>query len=264
MNLGLKNRVSLVTAASKGIGLGIAKVLAEEGSKVVISSRNMDELEKARKLISSDTGNSDILPVVCDLTVRDQVEHLAHVAMDHFDKVDILAYNTGPPKPGTFSELNIEDWDYAVNLLLMSAVWLTKKLVPHMVERRWGRLIYVTSLTLRSPITNLVLSNTVRLSIAGLAKSLALELAGNGVTSNGILQGHILTDRATQLLMDRSRRTGKTPEDLMREQLKDVPAGRYGKPEEIGYLSAFLASDKAAYINGTMINVDGGLIKSIF
>lgn len=264
MDLGLKNRVSLVTASSKGIGLGVAKALAMEGSKVVISSRNKVGLAEAAKLISSESGNKDVLPVVCDLAVREQVERLVDETTSQFGGVDILAYNTGPPKPGTFRELEVKDWEYAVNLLLMNAVWLTKKIVPQMVERKFGRLIFITSLTLKHPMTNLVLSNTVRLSVAGLSKSLAVEFARSGITSNGILQGHILTDRVAQLAADVSKRTGKSVEEALADRLKDVPAGRYGKPEEIGYLVAFLASERAAYINGTMINVDGGLIRSVF
>jgi 3-oxoacyl-[acyl-carrier protein] reductase len=263
MDFGLKSKLSLVTAASNGIGLGIAKVLAAEGSRVVISSRNKEALDKASKQISSETGNSDVFSVVCDLSDRQHVERMVDEVSNHYGSVDILAYNSGPPKPGTFAELSLGDWDYAVNLLLMSAVLLTKRVVPRMVERRWGRLIYITSLTLKNPLSNLVLSNTVRLSVAGLSKSLALELGGKGITSNGILQGHILTDRVNQLLSDRSMRTGKSVEELKVDQLKEVPAGRFGKAEEIGYLVAFLASDKAAYINGAMINIDGGLIKSV-
>ena len=262
MHLGLKNKVSLVTASSKGIGLGVAKVLASEGSKVVISSRNKDELEKAAKQIAGDDG--EVLPIVCDLAIREQVERLVDETKSQFGGVDILAYNTGPPKPGTFTELEIEDWEYAVNLLLMNAIWLTKKIVPQMVERKFGRLIYITSLTLKRPMTNLVLSNTVRLGVAGLAKSLAVEFGSSGITSNGIIQGHIFTDRVMQLSTDESKRKGKSVEEVMMNRINDVPAGRYGKPEEIGYLAAFLASDKAAYINGAMINADGGLIRSVF
>jgi 3-oxoacyl-[acyl-carrier protein] reductase len=151
-----------------------------------------------------------------------------------------------------------------VKLLLLSAVWLTKRVVPGMVQKKWGRLIYITSSTLRQPVPNLVLSNTVRLSLAGLSKSLALEYGSKGITSNGIMQGHILTDRQRQVAQDLSSRTGKNLDDAMRQMLQDVPAGRYGLTEEVGYLVAFLASEKASYINGTMLALDGGLIRSVF
>ena len=264
MDLGLKGKVSLVTAASRGIGLGVARVLAEEGCKVVISSRNIEELSKAAKRLASETGNNEILPIAADLTSKEDIERLAKETRSHFGSVEVLAYNTGPPKPGTFRELSSDDWEYATKLLILSAVWLTQKVVPTMVERKWGRLVYITSLTLKHPLANLVLSNTLRLSIAGLSKSLSMELGSSGITSNGILQGHILTDRVTQLSTDASKRTGKSIEQIMADTIRDVPAARFGKPEEIGYLAAFLASDRASYINGTMLNVDGGLIRSVF
>ncbi len=264
MDLGLRNKVALVTASSKGIGLGVARVLAMEGCKVVVSSRNQDSISKARDLIQSETGNREVYAVRADLSVKEDVDLLVDRATSKFGTIDILAYNTGPPKPGTFTELNDTDWDQAVKLLLLSAVWLTKRLVPIMVQKNWGRLIYVTSSTLKQPVPNLVLSNTVRLSLAGLSKSLAIEYGSKGITSNGIMQGHILTDRQRQVAQDMSLRTGRSVEEAMNQLLLDVPEGRYGEPEEIGYLVAFLASEKASYINGTMLAIDGGLIRSVF
>lgn len=264
MELGLKDKVALVPASSKGIGLGVAKVLATEGCKVVVSSRNQDSISKARDAIVKETGNKNVYSVKADLAVKADVDLLVDQAKNKFGTVDILAYNTGPPKPGTFADLDDADWEQGVKLLLMSAVWLTKRVVPGMVQKRWGRLIYITSSTLRQPVPNLVLSNTVRLSLAGLSKSLALEYASNGITSNGIMQGHILTDRQRQVAQDISSRTGKSVDEAMRQMLQDVPTGRYGLTDEVGYLVAFLASDKASYINGTMLAIDGGLIRSDF
>ncbi|HEX9429121.1 MAG TPA: SDR family NAD(P)-dependent oxidoreductase, partial [Candidatus Bathyarchaeia archaeon] len=186
MELGLKDKVALVPASSKGIGLGVARVLAAEGCKVVVSSRNQDSISKARDVVVKETGNKDVYSVKADLAVKADVDLLVDQATDKFGTVDILAYNTGPPKPGTFADLNDADWEQGVKLLLMSAVWLTKRVVPGMVQKKWGRLIYITSSTLRQPVPNLVLSNTVRLSLAGLSKSLALEYGSKGITSNGI------------------------------------------------------------------------------
>ncbi len=264
MELGLKNKVALVPAASKGIGLGVAKVLAGEGCKVVISSRDQDSTSRARESITLDTGNKDVHALRADLTVKADVDHLVEETIRRFGQIDVLAYNTGPPKPGTFADLTEDDWNHGLRLLLMSAVWLTRRVLPGMTARKWGRLIYITSSTLRQPVPTLVLSNTVRLSLAGLSKSLALEYGSRGVTSNGIMQGHILTDRQKQVASDISSRTGKTQEESMKQMLHDVPAGRYGSPEEVGNLVAFLASDKAAYINGTMIQIDGGLTRTVF
>jgi len=264
LDLGLRGKVALVPASSRGIGFGVARVLAMEGCQVVVSSRSHDSISKARDLIASETGNHDVLAVAADLTLREDAHRLVDEAEKKFGGIDILAYNTGPPKPGTFKELTDNDWDGAVRLLLLSAVWLTRRVVPGMAERKWGRLIYITSSTLRQPVPNLVLSNTVRLSIAGLSKSLAIEYGPQGITSNGIMQGHILTDRQHQVAEDIALRTGKNMEEAMRELVRDVPQGRYGRPEELGYLVAFLASENASYINGAMLAIDGGLTRSVF
>jgi 3-oxoacyl-[acyl-carrier protein] reductase len=264
LELGLKNKIALVPASSKGIGLAVAKVLAAEGCKVVVSSSNQDSISKARDAIVKETENNNVHALKADLTLKEDIDHMVELATSKFGTIDILAYNTGPPKPGTFADLGDADWDRGVKLLLMSAVRLTKKVVPGMLQKKWGRLIYITSSTLRQPVPNLVLSNTVRLSLAGLSKSLALEYGSKGITSNGIMQGHILTDRQRQVAQDVSSRTGKSLEESMKQMLQDVPAGRYGLTEEVGYLVAFLASEKAGYINGTMLTIDGGLIRSVF
>lgn len=264
MDLRLNGKVALVTASSKGIGLGVAKVLASEGCNVIISSRDQNSLSKAREIISHETGNKNVYAIRADLAVKDDIDLLVDGAASKFGPISILAYNTGPPKPGTFQELNDDDWEQAVKLLLLSAVRLTRRIVPRMVQKNWGRLVYITSSTLKQPIPNLVLSNTVRLSLAGLSKSLATEYGPMGITSNGIMQGHILTDRQTQVAQDISSRTGKSLNEAMKQMLQDVPLGRYGTTEEVGNLVAFLASDKAAYINGAMIAIDGGLIRSVF
>jgi 3-oxoacyl-[acyl-carrier protein] reductase len=242
----------------------VAKVLAAEGCKVIVSSRNQDSVSKAKDTIVKETGNKNVHSIKADLTVEADIDNLVHQATSKFGTVDILAYNTGPPKPGTFADLDDADWEQGVKLLLMSAVWLTKRVVPGMVQKKWGRLIYITSSALRQPVPNLVLSNTVRLSLAGLSKSLALEYASKGLTSNGIMQGHILTDRQRQVAKDISSRSEKSVDEAMKQMLQDVPAGRYGLSDEVGYLVAFLASEKASYINGTMLAIDGGLIRSVF
>ncbi|KUO83210.1 MAG: short-chain dehydrogenase [Vulcanisaeta sp. OSP_8] len=263
MDLGLRNKVALVTASSRGIGFGIAKVLAQEGAKVVISARREDELAKAKEIITKESG-AEVLAIKADLTVKGDVEALVNEVMRSFGTIDILVYNTGPPKPGTFSQLSDDDWEYATRLLLLSAVWLTRRVVGHMVSKGWGRLIYVTSLTLRQPIPNLVLSNTVRLSLAGLVKSLAIEYGQYGITANGVMQGYIETERIKQLAQEEARNRSVSIDEVIKNWSAEVPVRRYGKPEEIGYLVAFLASDKAAYINGSMILIDGGYVKCVF
>ncbi len=264
MDLGLKGKTALVPASSKGIGYGVAKVLAMEGCKVAMASRTQESITRARNQIERETGNREIQAVAADLTLRKDVQHFVDEAEKRFGSIDILAYNTGPPKPGTFQDLTENDWETAVKLLLMNAIWLTKRVVTRMVENKWGRLIYITSDTLKQPLPNLVLSNTVRISLAGLSKSLAVEYGPKGITSNGIMQGHILTDRQRQVGEDIASRTGQSVEEAMKSMVAQVPMGRYGTSEEVGYLVAFLASEKASYINGAMLAIDGGLIRSVF
>lgn len=262
MDLGLKGKVALVTAASKGIGLGTAKVLAREGMRVAISSRNEANLEAAKAHIAADSG-AEVLAVPADMTVRKDLDGLVEKVARGLGGVDVLVYNAGPPKAGAFGDLSYQDWEDATRLLLLSAVTLTQAVVPRMKDRRWGRLVYLTSLTLRQPIPNLALSNTVRLSVAGLSKTLAGELGPHGITSNGIIQGYIRTDRSSKLAQDKASEAGTTLEEAFKEMAKSIPLGRYGEPEEVGSLAAYLASERAAYINGAMLTIDGGLIGSI-
>lgn len=263
MELGLKGKVALVTASSKGIGLGTAKVLAGEGMKVAISSRSEANLTKARDRIASET-RADVLAVAADMSVREDLERLVEITSKKLGGVDVLVYNTGPPKAGTFGELTYSDWEEATKLLLLSAVTVTQAVLPHMKSKGWGRLIYITSSTLRQPIGNLVLSNTVRLGIAGLSKSLSRELAPHGITSNAIVQGYVRTDRMVHLVEDRAAKTGTSVEEAYKEMAKSIPLGRYAEPEEVGSLVAFIASEKGAYLTGGVFTIDGGLISSVF
>jgi len=253
----LKGKVSIVTAASRGIGAGVASVLAREGSDLVIASRDSARLEKLARELEAKYGVS-VVPVQADLTKREDVRRIAEAAIRHFGKVDVLAYNTGPPKPGAFMELSEEDWEYGVRLLLMSAVWITRDVLPHMVERRQGRLIYITSSTLKQPIPTLTLSNVIRISLAGLVKTLAYQLGPYNILVNGIMQGYVDTERVREVAAARAQREERKVEDVIKEIEREVPLGRLAKPEEIGELVAFLASDRASYITGSLILIDGG------
>ncbi|MGC8596927.1 MAG: SDR family oxidoreductase [Thermocladium sp.] len=260
MDLGLTGKNVLVTASSKGIGLGVAKVMAMEGANVMLFARKEEELREARQEIMK-ISKGRVEYYVGDISNKDDVAKLIDETNKSLGGVDILVYNTAPPKPGTFLQLSDDDWEYGSRLLLQSAVWLTRRVVNNMMKNGWGRLIYITSLTLKQQIPNLVLSNVIRLSIMGLVKSLAVELAPYGITSNGIMQGHIFTERTLQLASDSASRQGKSIDDVLKDMAKEIPAGRYGTPEEVGNLAAFLASNKASYINGAMILIDGGLVR---
>lgn len=253
----LKGKVSIVTAASRGIGAGVAGVLAREGSNLVIAARNIQRLEELAKKLAAQHDVS-VVPVQADLTKREEVSKITREAIKNFGKIDVLVYNTGPPKPGAFIELTEEDWEYGVKLLLLSAVWITRDVLPYMIERRQGRLIYITSSTLKQPIPTLTLSNVIRLSLAGLVKTLAYQLGRYNILVNGIMQGYVDTERVREVAMARSQREGRPLEEILREIESEIPLGRLAKPEELGELVAFLASEKASYITGSLILIDGG------
>ncbi|AFK21903.1 SDR family oxidoreductase [Pyrococcus sp. ST04] len=262
IKIDLSNRLAFTTASSKGIGFGVAKVLAMAGADVILLSRNEENLKKARDKIK-EVANVDVSYIVADLTKREDLEK-AVKEVENIGDPDIFFYSTGGPKPGYFMEMEMSDWEEAVKLLLYPAVYLTRKLVPGMERKGFGRIIYLTSVAIKEPIPNIALSNVVRISLAGLVRTLAKELGPKGITVNGIMPGIIQTDRVIQLAKDRAQREGKTLEEALEEYAKPIPLGRLGKPEEIGYLVAFLASDLGSYINGAMIPVDGGRLNSVF
>lgn len=263
MDLGLNGRVALVTAASKGIGLGVARVLAGEGMKVAISARTSADLERARVRLAEES-RSEVVAVPADMTKSDDLERLVQRTTELLGGVDVLVYNSGPPKTGTFAQLSSQDWEEATRLLLLSAVTLTRAVLPGMKSRRWGRLVYITSFTLKQPVANLVLSNTVRLGVAGLSKSLSRELAPDGITSNVVVQGFVRSDRMLHIVEERAARTGATVDETYKEMAKAIPLGRYAEPEEVGSLVAFMASEKGAYLNGGVFTIDGGYVDSTF
>jgi 3-oxoacyl-[acyl-carrier protein] reductase len=262
LEINLSGKLALVTAASRGIGFGVARVLARAGADLVINARDPEALRRAREAIREETGRHvEVAPG--DLTRREDLERIAAVARE-VGGPHIFFFSTGGPRPGRFLDLGMEDWDYAYRLLLYPAVYLTRELLPAMIERRWGRIIYLASLAIKEPMPNLALSNVVRIGIAGLVRTLAREVGSYGVTVNGILPGIIHTSRVEELARDIQAREGVSYEEALSRLSSGIPAGRLGRPEEVGYLVAFLASDYASYINGAMIPVDGGRQVSVF
>jgi len=257
MNILLEGKRAIITASSKGIGFGVARVMSLAGAEVILLSRNEENLKRAKRKIEGEGGRADY--IVADLSREDDLKNVAETA----ENVDIFFFSTGGPKPGYFTELNMDDWKNAVDILLYPAVHLTKALLPHMMEKRWGRIIYSTSVAIKEPIMGLTLSNVVRISMAGLVRTLAKEVGKQGITVNGIMPGIIKTDRMIQLATDRARREGKSVDEALKEYAEPIPVARLGEPEEIGYLAAFLATDYASYINGAMIPVDGGRLSSV-
>jgi 3-oxoacyl-[acyl-carrier protein] reductase len=262
MDLGLKNKVALVTASSKGLGKAIAWGLAREGTKLVICARNKDVLEKTADEIFLQTGVS-VFPLAIDLSDRNQVDWLINETMDLFGRVDILVTNAGGPPPGNFQDLHEIDWQKAVDLTLMSVVRLTKAVIPGMRKQKWGRIINLTSVSVKQPIEGLLLSNALRPSVVGLTKSLSQELAPHNILVNAVCSGYCLTDRVQELLKEKAKKTKKSVDKVMKEIIQEIPLERMGEPEELANMVVFLASDKASYVTGSVIQVDGGFIKGL-
>ncbi|MCX8187072.1 MAG: SDR family oxidoreductase [Nitrososphaeria archaeon] len=262
MDLGLLGKAAIVTGSSRGIGKAIALVLAREGAKLVICSRKRDEILKAAEEIRSETG-SEVLPLEVDLRIREQVDHMVEATLRKFGRIDILVNNTGGPPSALFEETSDEMWIEAVNQLLMSVIYCCRSVIPHMKKRGWGRIINIASFVAKQPMRKMALSNVLRSGILGLTKTLADELAEYGILVNAVCPGWTLTKRVEDLAKAESERSGKPVENILEEWAAEIPLKRFAKPEEIAYVVAFLASERANYITGTVIQVDGGLIKSI-
>jgi len=262
MDLGLKNKVALVAASSKGLGKAVAWGLAREGAKLVICARDKKNLEKTADDIFLGTGVS-VFPLSVDLTESDQINWLIDETLDLFGKVDILVTNAGGPPPGDFKNLNETNWAEAVQLTLMSAVRLSKAVIPGMQKQKWGRIIHMTSVSVKQPISGLHLSNVIRPAVIGLTKSLALEYAKDNILVNAVCPGYFLTDRVKQLFQNKAKKSKKTITEVEKAIKAQIPLGRIGSPEELANLIAFLASDKASYITGSIIQADGGFVKSL-
>lgn len=263
MELGLKDKVAIVSASSKGLGKACAIGLAREGAKVVICARNLTELERAKAEIENNS-NNDVLAIQADVTNYDDIKKLVNSTVEKFGTVHILVTNAGGPPAGYFENFSDEDWENAFNLNFMSAVRLIREVLPFMKSQRWGRIINITSVSVKQPIDNLILSNSIRMSVLGLAKTLALQLAKYNILINNVAPGYTLTDRVKFVLEQRAKDTGKTIEEVKSELAKDIPLGRLAEPEELANLVVFLASERASYITGATIPVDGGWIKGIY
>ena len=262
MDLGLRGKVAIVAAASKGLGRATAHELAAEGARLVICARGADALHSTRDHIAAGTG-ADVHAVVADLSTLDGIELVAREAFDRFGQVDIVVNNAGGPPSGPFEKHHWEAWQKAVDLTLRSAVELTRQVLPGMRQRKWGRVLNVTSIAVKQPVDGLMLSNSVRAAVTGWARTLANEVAQDGVTVNCILPGYTRTDRVEQLNAERASREGLELAEVERRIESQIPMRRLGEPREFGALAAFLVSDRASYITAQSISVDGGWIRSL-
>ncbi|HKP69350.1 MAG TPA: SDR family oxidoreductase [Pyrinomonadaceae bacterium] len=263
MDLGIKGKVALVAAASQGLGRAVADELATEGASLVICARGKERLDEACDSIRERTG-VDVLGIAGDLSNASDLERIVNEGIARFGQVDILVTNTGGPPAGPFESLSRESWDQAVNGLLFSVVELTRLLLPGMKERRWGRILNVTSIAAKQPVDNLILSNSVRAGVTGFAKTLANEVAEYGVTVNNILPGYTATERVEELAQTIAAREGVDASAIRARWEAEIPMKRLGSPHEFGALAAFLVSERASYITGSSIAVDGGWIRSLF
>ncbi|MGB9708651.1 SDR family oxidoreductase [Infirmifilum uzonense] len=262
IEISLEGKIALVTGASSGIGLGVAKVLSRAGAEVIIVARSPARLKEASEEIKEYSGREPhIIPA--DLTKREDLERISE-KLGSLGMPDVFFYSIGGPKPGRFMDFDMNDWEEAFRLLIYPAIYLTRIVLPYMISKRWGRIIFLTSLAIKEPIPNLALSNVIRISFAGLVRTLAREVGANGITVNGIMPGVIKTRRVEEIARVTSEKERISFEEALSRLTSDIPAGRLGTPEEIGYLAAFLASDYASYINGAMIPVDGGKQVSVF
>lgn len=262
MDLGLKGKVALVSAASKGLGYACALELAREGCRVVIAARGHEALEVAREMIVAATG-AEVLAVRADVTRSEEITRLVEATHTRFGRVDILVNNAGGPRPGSFDHMTDRDWQEAMTLTLLSVIRLSTAVVPIMRRQRWGRIINITSTSVKQPIEGLILSNTVRPGVIGFAKTLANELAPANILVNNVCPGVMVTDRFRETIRARAAERGEDPEALIEARARLIPVGRLGEPQELAALVAFLASERASYLTGTTIPVDGGLVKGL-
>lgn len=262
MDLGLAGRVAVVGGSSRGLGYAAAHELAAEGCAVVLCSRDGDTLEAARAALAADTG-ADVHAVVANLSEAAGVEVVAESTLERFGHVDVLVTNTGGPPPGPFESHSPETWRAAVSQNLSSVLGLTRAVLPSMKDRQWGRIIHITSIAVKQPVDGLILSNTVRAAVTGFARTLANEVARDGITVNSVMPGYTRTERLVHLAEHNATTRGTSVAEAYAQWEREIPMARLGEPDELAALIAFLASARASYITGQSIAVDGGWIRSL-
>ncbi|NML63958.1 SDR family oxidoreductase [Hymenobacter sp. RP-2-7] len=262
MDLGIKGKVALVAAASKGLGRAVAEELAAEGASLVLCARGEAALLATCAEIAAAHG-VPVLPVVADVGTPAGVAQVTEAALGRFGQVDILVTNSGGPPAGPFEAHDAAAWAAATQLLLGSVVELTRAVLPGMKARGWGRILTITSIAVKQPVTGLLLSNSLRAAVTGLVRTLATEVAPFGVTVNTILPGYTRTERVEQLAQAAAAREDISPEAATARWTQEIPMQRLGEPAEFAALAAFLCSARASYITGTSTAVDGGWIKGL-
>lgn len=267
MDLGLAGKVAIVAAASRGLGLATAIALAREGTTVVMCSRSAEAIESAadqvrREAVAAENGGG-AHGVVADVTRPNDIESLVGAAVARHGRVDILVTNAGGPPPGTFESFSDADFSSAIDLNLMSALRLAKAVVPHMIAGGGGSIVNITSISVKQPLDRLILSNTARAGVIGLAKTMANELGAHNIRVNNVAPGPTRTDRVLELARRRAQAEGIDVDEALNRDWTGIPLGRLGEPHELASVIAFLASPAASYVTGTTIQVDGGMSKGL-
>jgi 3-oxoacyl-[acyl-carrier protein] reductase len=265
MDLEIRGRVAMVAAASKGIGKGIARALLGEGARVSICSRSPESLEAARAELEEAAGEGgQILAFPCDVSKPDDLTRWHETTVRDLGPVEILVTNTGGPPAARFLDLSEAQWQSGVESTLMNVVRLSRLVLPGMRERRWGRIVHLTSFVAKQPVDLLTISSTLRAGLSALTRAMASQFASYGISVNAVLPGHVMTDRQVHLNEIRSREEGIPIDDYARRVQASIPMGRYGTTREIGDVVAFLCSERGGYVTGVSLPVDGGVIQSTF
>ena len=263
MDLGLRDRVAIVAASSQGLGKAVALGLAREGAKLAMCARTEATLRDAAEKIRSETG-VEVMERAFDVTSHGDVQRFVAETVDRFGRLDICVTNAGGPPSKTFAQTTVEDWHAAAELNLMSTMYFAREALPIMQRRKWGRLIAITSVTVKQPIAGLILSNAVRAGVSGLVKTLANEYGPSNILVNNVCPGYTATARLMDLAKRLSESDGVPVEAIVDRWAAQTPLGRVGQPEEFANLVVFLASERASYITGSAIAVDGGLVKGLY
>ncbi|HYJ85448.1 MAG TPA: SDR family oxidoreductase [Pyrinomonadaceae bacterium] len=262
MDLGLRGKIALVAASSRGLGRAVAEELANEGASLILCARDAQALNKTKDDIVSQSG-VQVIAVLADVSLPGDVKRVVDSGIEQFGRIDILVTNAGGPPAGKFEQLTLEQWEQAVRLTLFSAIELTRQVLPGMKARGWGRILNITSIAVKQPVENLILSNSLRAAVTGLARTLANEVAAEGITVNNILPGYTRTERVEDLAVMMAEKQGISAEEFKHRWEQEIPMRRLGEPREFAALAAFLVSERASYITGTSIQVDGGWIRSL-
>ena len=262
MDTGLKGKAVIVAASSLGMGRAAAVAFAAEGARVAMCARNEKELQAAAEEVRG-RHKAQVFAAPLDVTDGNAVERYVQRVLGEFGAVDVCVTNAGGPPSKNFLSASIEDWRKAVDLNFLSVVHFARAVVPQMQKKKWGRFITLTSVSVKQPIADLVLSNAVRASVVGLVKSMANEFGKDGITVNNVAPGYVTTDRLKELAAVRAKAAGIQPEDMYKKWAADVPLGRLGRPEEVADTIVWLASERASYITGQTVLVDGGIYKGV-